>query len=185
MWDEKEFFEDFKTESDKIKPDAYFVEKTVKMLNDNSSPTPIWKNKIIFTASAAVFAIVLGIVGFSLLGRGDTESSSNKIAESQVTLKNEARAEKSSETEVVSVDLYKLDEITQWLSDSNVIVTDVYGNPIDEEERMSLKNDIEAGKYIYLEKMDPSNNDVVGEYKLIGDRLIKLKLISDKYICIE
>lgn len=76
MWDEKQFFEDFVKESDKIKPDRNFVEKLATLAEEESSKkiTPFGRNYKIL-ASAAVVLLLVSVTGVYFLSNNGNSTA--------------------------------------------------------------------------------------------------------------
>ena len=185
MWDENKFFEDFKNQSGKIRPNKEFVDKTVELVNNGSKMIPFRKIRVAYTAVAAIVVFV-AISGLGIMSLNKDSIRTDKVTNEKNTFHQESYAGKNGDKEIrgVVVEPNDVTEILQMLEDKEVIVTDAEGNPLTEEQRQKLTETVRSPKIPDEKKLDEILGDDVkiDEYKLIGDDMVIIKLINECYI---
>ena len=105
MWDEKKIFDDFKKQSDKIKPDEEFVGKMLDMVRDEENSKNVaysfaGKSRIILGVAAAVFVAVIGISIWMQQNRSDNNQKPNMVVQKITLVDPKANAGKNSSDEI-------------------------------------------------------------------------------------
>lgn len=190
MWDEKQFFEDFAKESDKIKPSKEFV-ADLKNLDSENKIIELKRRKsikrVLRYASVAAAIVVLITVGICIYAINRTDDSKSGEG-AKVTLPIHAGQD---ETTADNNDFEAgLSSVLEFIGDEDVQIVDGNGNTISSEIRSDLKNMLEKAvvtdsitglfgentKYIIKAKEDITIRIYFEEYILING--------SDMY-CIE
>ncbi|MBE5957401.1 MAG: hypothetical protein E7254_00860 [Lachnospiraceae bacterium] len=183
MWDEKKFFEDYRKEADKIQPDKKFVEDTVKMISKESSKGTIVTFPYRFVAIVASVMLVVACIGIWEVHNNIKKNDESKVAhEQEIFTKglNAADDENASVGQMAVTDS-TIAEIVQMIDDSEVIVSDEEGNPLDDDQRAELKSSL-----IVEEKVsDMPEYGSKTTYKLIGDYMITLHITDDNYLVVD
>ncbi|MCR5835497.1 MAG: hypothetical protein K6G88_03195 [Lachnospiraceae bacterium] len=196
MWDEKKFFEDYRKEADKIQPDKKFVEDTVKMISKESSKGTIVTFPYRFVAIVASVMLVVACIGIWAVHNNIKKNDESKVAHEQeiFTKGLNAAANNGTDTEdsntaddenasvgQMAVTDSTIAEIVQMIDDSEVIVSDEEGNPLDDDQRAELKSSL-----IVEEKVsDMPEYGSKTTYKLIGDYMITLHITDDNYLVVD
>ncbi len=209
MWDEKKFFEDYRKEADKIQPDKNFVEDTVKMISKESSKGTIVTFPYRFVAIVASVMLVVACIGIWAVHNNIKKNDESKVAHEQEiftkglnaaanngtdTEDSNAAANNGTDTEdsnaaddekasvgQMAVTDSTIAEIVQMIDDSEVIVSDEEGNPLDDDQRAELKSSL-----IVEEKVsDMPEYGSKTTYKLIGDYMITLHITDDNYLVVD
>lgn len=180
MWDEKQFFEDFVKESDKISPDEEFVaglkkldseEKLAEIRRKNSSRIIL---KCASVAAAIVICAVAGILIYRL-NRPDGNKGGEKVT-LPVHAGQESTTASNEEESLSSESICKL------VMDDDIEIIDGDGNAISSDTRKELEAMLEKAV------VTDSITGLFGEntkYIIKGEEEITIQIYFGQYILIN
>lgn len=112
MWDEKQFFEDYKKESEQIQPDAAFTEKLKALAEEEPKVSSFPKARILAAAASFVLCIGVGAVAWNGVHSGkDSQMEQSYLAGNTADTKDkendavQEEAEKNAEKYTVQYDM--------------------------------------------------------------------------------
>lgn len=180
MWDEKQFFEDFVNESDKIKPDKEFVESLKKL--DSKENLEEQKRKsssqIIFRyaaiAAAIVVAIAAGIWIYAVNRPGNNGGE-------EITLPINAGQEETADKYTDSSDI-SLERVKELVKDDSIQIVDGDGNIISRETRSGLEDMLDRA--VETDSVTGMFGDKT-QYIIKGEEEIVIQIYFEQYILIN
>lgn len=146
MWDEKEFFEDFVKESEKIKPEEEFIRK-LKNLEQKKQRKKFPYAR--YTAAAAMILICFGIGAFTFRKFGFTAPKSNSGLEYNVDLKAESGEEQIHSGNIGTGSHNDLSQALAQLEEPDMVITNQKGEELSEEEREGLLERLKEARLIH------------------------------------
>lgn len=186
MWDEEKFFKDFVNETDKIKPDAEFIEQLKHKTNEENMIRFKKRENMRYIAMAAslLLCISIGGIGWHLFG-----ANMMKKEPGGSSYQNEINAGK--EGNEISGTIDKKDsvlvEVITMVEDEKNLLDDEQGNALSTQEREHLvellkksgkiDNIVEGLKEDLLEKGN--------SYYCVGEETVKIIVYEEQYIMIE
>lgn len=182
MWDEKQFFEDFAKESDKIRPSEEFV-ADLKNLDNEKKIIELKRRKntgIAFRYAAIAAAIVVMItVGICIYPIKRTDGNASDGG-GQITLPIQAGQENTG-ADNNDFDV-SLKSILEYIGDEGIQIVDGDGNIISDKTRSDLEEMIENAI---------ATDSITGlfgenkEYIIKAEEDITIRIYFDEYILIN
>lgn len=186
MWDEKQFFEDFAKESDKIKPSDEFV-ADLKRMNNEADIIELKRKKntrtVFRTASIAAAIAVLLAAGIGIYAiirpAGDNPDDGEQIKipiHAGKDTPTTGEADNSEESPVGT------DAILELIEKDDVLIVDGEGNSISQGERSDLKSMFEhAVETDTISGLFGENT----EYIIKAEKDITIRIYFDEYILVN
>lgn len=195
MWNEKEFFEDFVKESEKLQPDKQFVAQLKDMARDveeDESKASKWRNKTgkrinikvymyRYIAIAVIVILCVTAGGITWNTAHKSKSGSGKSTNTDVSGNIHAGTHDKDIHSGIIGDKKGISQASMLLENDSIIVTDEYGKSISTAKRkiilkwlnMSEKTD---------EEID-ANTDYVS-YFCKGEEEMEIRIYDEEYIVI-
>lgn len=186
MWDEEKFFKDFAEATDRIKPDAAFVEQLKEKMNSENVVQLEMRMKkrkqIRYMAAAAVVALCVGAggIGFSIFGGNSNVTQQNVPHAGKEEPSGEVTGKVSGTTDQV------LSNVISIIEDSANMVDDEQGNSLSTQERENLVEMLKTFKKLE-DSVEISSIDFTeaSVYYCVGEETVKVEIVEDKYARIE
>ncbi|MBD5137361.1 MAG: hypothetical protein HDT39_15645 [Lachnospiraceae bacterium] len=175
MWDEKKFFEDYVTETDKITPDEDFINNLKKVTSEESHS----KRSSTWVKYCAAAALVMLCAGLSFV----TWRLQYKNNDSKTDLGNEKlHAGSNKEVQSGGMTIITIKTILSYVEDGTMKVEDKEGNAVEENIRSDL---IEMLEKAVSTDAKPTEDMKYDEYICKGATNISLKVYEEGYIVVE
>ncbi len=182
MWDEKQFFEDFAKESDRVKPDREFVED-LKKLNSESTIIELKRKKntrtVFRLASIAAAVVVMLAVGIGVYTISSHDSDKPDDGEKITVPIHAGQEQTTADTEKPEINI---ESICGFIEDSDILILDSNGNEISQADR----NDLES-----MFKHASETDSITGlfgdntEYIIKTEEDIVIRIYFDEYILVN
>lgn len=174
MWDEKKFFEDYVTETEKVTPDEDFINNLKKVTSEESYS----KRSSAWMKYGAIAAVIMLCAGLSFMAWRIQYNNDSKN-----DLGNE-KIHAGSDKEVQSgkMTIITIKTILSYLEDGTTKIEDKEGNAVDEDIRSNLIEML--GKAVSTDA-GPTEDMKYDEYICKGATDISLKVYEEGYIVIN
>lgn len=186
MWDEQQFFEDFVKDTDRIKPDAAFIEQLKEQINQDNVVRLKKRKRTQYMAVAASLLLCISTagIGWNIFAIKQKNPGQNEdVYQGQLSAGKEE--EKVSSGEVGENDSILLDVISMVEDETNLLDNE-QGVSLSTQERKKLvemlKNSEKIKNSVEISAEEFSNNSIV--YYCVSDETVKITVYEEKYIMI-
>ena len=183
MWDEEKFFKDYRSQTDRVKPDKDFVERLKQQTNpDNVAKLEkrIKKRRqMTYVAAAATVVLCVGIGAgkFFFRENGDNmrwnEMHAGKTQDEPVKTSGISDSNRDKE----------LSKVIVMLKDSSSMLDNMQGESLSTEEREKLvellKHAEKVENTVEISGIDFENEAVV--YYCVGEETVKIEFYKERY----
>lgn len=174
MWDEKKFFDDYVSETDKIKPDSDFI-KELKVTMENE--TGSYRRYVLPGYGIIIAAVLLIFAGLGIWWAGGGKS----ISEND-TKKPKSYAEKNGQMQSGEVSVLTLKTAIECLDGKESVVTDKMGGVISKDKKKELAGML---KNAVSTDYKPTGEEKYDVYKCSGSAVFSLDVYDSGYVIIE
>lgn len=174
MWNDQKFFEDFKKESEKIKPDAAFVSQLKELTTNGGVKRK--NNKVVIyrvSAVAALVAICIIVASALVVIKKPTETKDNDKENITVGL------QAGDDDAVIDEEKDELQKVIDDINSGRCDVCDVDGNPIDSEEKNEFVTKLNKAV------IDKNTTGLLGTYEEYICGETDVRIYFNKYIVIN
>lgn len=174
MWDEKKFFDDYVSETDKIKPDSDFI-KELKVTMENETGSD--KRHVLPKYGIIIAAVLLLFAGLGIWRAGGGKSISDDN-----TKKPKSYAEKNGQMQSGEVSIITIKTAIECLNSKESVVTDKTGGFISKDKKEELAKMLENA---VSTDYKPTGEEKYDVYKCSGSAVFSLDVYDSGYVIVE